>query len=209
MTVCRAAAVALLLAWSASAAPAQSVDPNIGRSIVEEMSLLRTSPAQYAAILEQTLQYYVGNQLRRPGQIAIVTNEGAAAVREAINVLRAQSPLGALAYSEGLSRAAADHARDQGPTGRTGHTGQDGSTMGARISRYGRWGGSIAENIDYGAATARDVVISLVVDDGVSSRGHRTNILNPATRLAGAACGPHQVYRIMCVIDYAGEFTPN
>ena len=104
---------------------------------------------------------------------------------------------------------AADHVRDQGPSGATGHTGSDGSTMSARIERHGQWGGGISENIDYGSADAREVVISLVVDDGVSSRGHRRNLLDPAIRFAGAACGPHQRYRTMCVMDHAGSFAPN
>jgi uncharacterized protein YkwD len=186
----------------------QQPDPQ-GRAIVDEINRLRTDPAGYAAILEQILPLYAGNDLQRPGQITIRTNEGAAGVREAIAALRAQAPLGPLGYSEGLTRAAADLVRDQGPSGATGHVGSDGSTMSARIERYGQWGGGISENIDYGSTTAREVVTSLVVDDGVSSRGHRRNLLDPAIRFAGAACGPHQRYQTMCVMDHAGSFTPS
>jgi hypothetical protein len=50
------------------------------------------------------------------------------------------------------------------------------------------------------------VVVSLLVDDGVHGRGHRHNLLDPAIRFAGAACGPHQRYRTMCVMDHAGSF---
>jgi uncharacterized protein YkwD len=87
-----------------------------------------------------------------------------------------------------------------------GHTGADGSTVDQRLRRHGRWLESAAENIDYGSDSARDVVISLIVDDGVAGRGHRTNIFNPALRVLGAACGPHPRYRQLCVIDYAGGF---
>jgi hypothetical protein len=78
--------------------------------------------------------------------------------------------------------------------------------MSTRISRYGTWNGSAAENISYGSDTPRDVVISLLVDDGVPSRGHRTNILAAGSRFAGVGCGRHTQYGTMCVIDYAGGY---
>lgn len=74
------------------------------------------------------------------------------------------------------------------------------------MSRYGQWRVSAAENIDYGSSEARQVVISLIVDDGVAGRGHRKNIFDASFRVVGAACGPHQRYRQVCVIDYAGGF---
>lgn len=58
----------------------------------------------------------------------------------------------------------------------------------------------------YGSANPMKVVIDLIVDDGVPSRGHRTNIFQPRLRVMGGACGPHRRYRIMCTIDYAGGF---
>jgi hypothetical protein len=41
----------------------------------------------------------------------------------------------------------------------------------------------------------------LIVDDGVADRGHRSIVFSGELRYAGAACGPHPVYRTMCVID--------
>jgi len=178
-----------------------------GRALVAEMNLLRTTPAAYITILEQTLPLYDGNDLTRPGRITLRTNEGPAAVREAIAALRFQAPLAPLTWSDGLARAAADMVASQGPTGATGHVGADGSSMNSRIERQGQWSGSISENIDYASISAREVIVSLLVDDGVSGRGHRRNLLDPTIRFAGAACGPHLSYRTMCVMDHAGSFT--
>jgi uncharacterized protein YkwD len=46
-------------------------------------------------------------------------------------------------------------------------------------------------------------VIGLLVDDGVASRGHRQNLLNPVFKYAGVGCGRHATYKEMCVIDLA------
>lgn len=179
------------------------------RALLAEHNAARTDPSGYAAHLEAMLPYFNGTVLRRPGSnVGIQTNEGPNAVREAIRALRQQQPQPALRWSKGLWRAARDHAKDQGPRGATGHDGSDGSSMDTRIRRYGSWSGTAAENIDYGSANARDVLISLIVDDGVPSRGHRRNIYNPNIRVMGGACGPHTRYRVMCVLDYAGGFQP-
>jgi uncharacterized protein YkwD len=106
-----------------------------------------------------------------------------------------------------MSAAAADHVRDQGPRGGLGHAGTDRSAPATRVRRYGRWFGVVSENIQYGrAASARDVVADLLIDDGVPDRGHRRNIFDSAIRVAGAACGPHAMYAQMCVIVHAGDF---
>ena len=74
------------------------------------------------------------------------------------------------------------------------------------MNRHGTWGVLWGENISYGKAIPREVVISLIIDDGLRNRKHRKNIFNPAFNYAGAAFGPHARYRIVCSIDFAGGF---
>lgn len=50
----------------------------------------------------------------------------------------------------------------------------------------------------------RDVIESLLVDDGVPGRGHRHNIYQASAKLVGIACGPHPQYEAMCVIVQTG-----
>jgi uncharacterized protein YkwD len=204
----RATWIALGLVAAARVAPAQSASAvtALEAAIIAETNAARTDPAGYARHLEALLPYYEGRLLRLPGRTALRTEEGAAAVREAIAALRATPPLRALTLSPGLARAARDHAEDLGPRGALGHEGRDGSRMQDRVSRYGGWDRSLSENITYGSETARDVVVDLLIDDGVAGRGHRRNILNPESRYGGAGCAPHTRYRLVCVIDYAGEF---
>ena len=104
-----------------------------------------------------------------------------------------------------MSRAAADHFAEQ-VEGQLGHNGNDRSSRGDRISRYGTWSATWGENISYGQKTARGIVLTLIIDDGVRSRGHRKNIFNSKFNYAGAAFGPHTRYRTVCSIDFAGGY---
>jgi uncharacterized protein YkwD len=139
--------------------------------------------------------------------MTIMTHEGRSAVNEAIRFLKNQKSLPPLTPSAGMSKAAADLVQMQETTTLTGHIGRDGSKFTDRISRYGTWGGSCSENIDYGNNTARKIVMALIVDDGVSNRGHRKSIFNPKFLRVGVACGQHQTYGYMCVIEYAVSYT--
>ncbi len=196
--------MALVLMSSADGADATSPYlTDLESEVVEEMNLARSEPGRYAQFLEERRQYYRGRRFERPGQVAIITNEGVSAVDEAIDFLRRAKPVGALRPSKGMSTAAKDHVRDQGPSGGTGHRGNDGSQMSDRVKHYGRWTGKIGENISYGRSDARDVVIQLIVDDGIRTRGHRRNMFDPEFRVVGVACGEHVAYRAMCVMTFA------
>ena len=47
------------------------------------------------------------------------------------------------------------------------------------------------ENIDYGGKEPVEVILALATDDGVPSRGHRTNLFNPAFAKVGIFTGDH------------------
>ncbi len=109
---------------------------------------------------------------------------------------------------EGLVKSARDHAVDIGEKGIVGHKGSKDETMSDRIDRYGEWNGKIGENIDFGSNDAVEILLSLLIDDGVPSRGHRKNIFNPDYKLIGIASHPHVQEKICCVMDFASFYTP-
>jgi uncharacterized protein YkwD len=198
LTVCLAAL--LLLAGALPALCASQLE----LAVLQEMNAARTGPQAYAAHLQRHRALFEGKRYRPPGATYFVrTQEGTAAVDEAIVFLKRQCPLPPLAWSEGLARSAAELAREQAQSGETGH-GRGKLGMEGRVGRQVKWTGSIGENIAYGPNEGRDVVLQLIVDDGVPGRGHRTHIFSPDFRLAGVACGPHQKLRTVCVIDFAG-----
>ncbi len=100
-------------------------------------------------------------------------------VREAIDTLLSTPPLGDLSPSGELQQAALDHAEDSELNDLIGHQGSDGSKTSDRIKKYGNWNKQMGENIRYGNDNAREIIVGMLVDDGVPTRGHRKNLLNP------------------------------
>jgi uncharacterized protein YkwD len=199
----------LALGLVAPDAPAESRPAGseaIGADVVSEMNLARQNPAAYATILEKLRGSFQGDIFTLPGGTKYRTREGVGAIDEAIRFLRHSRPGVPLAWSSGISLAAAAHVADQA-TGSLGHAGSDQSSPAERMNRFGAWSGYWGENISYGKANARDIVIALIIDDGQRGRKHRKNIFNPVFHFAGSAFGPHARYRSVCSIDFAAGYT--
>jgi uncharacterized protein YkwD len=173
--------------------------------VFAEIVALRTSPRAYAAKLRSYRKRFEGKVVKVEGRPDLKTHEGVSAVDDAIEDLEKVRSLPSLELSPGLSRAARDHARDLSRTGRVSHQGSDGSRPDQRIDRHGRWDGTVGENLTFANVPADEVVILLLIDDGVRDRGHRRALLKPAFRAVGVACAPHR-YGKVCVMDFAVRF---
>lgn len=175
------------------------------KEVIYEINLFRSNPAEYAEkYIAPLAGYYDHKILHYPGDKSIRTIEGAGALKECLRELKRASSRPLLFPDRALTQAAEDHQRDQQKSGRTGHTGTDRSDLRQRIERYGEWQTRIGENIAYGNTSARQIVVFLLIDDGVKNRGHRATLLNPDFNVVGVACGLHPVYETMCVLDFAG-----
>jgi uncharacterized protein YkwD len=179
----------------------------VEKDVIMEMNKVRENPKKYAELyIRPTLKYYNGKNYAEPGQITIVTQDGAAAVNACIAALSQSTSAGVLRAEKGIWLAAKDHAIDQSKTGRTGHDGSDGSDPFKRMERYGGGYDTAGENCAYGPNTGRDIVVQFLVDDGVPSRGHRKNIMNAAFTQTGVSVQTHPGFRYCCVIDYANGY---
>lgn len=189
------------------ATPADA-SPALERDIVAEINRARGDPLGYAAGLVGYRGYFSGKIVRYPGGLphGLRTAEGVAAVDEAITVLRRQRALAPVAPASLLARAARDHVEEQGPRGVTGHASANGDRVRQRLVKRGG-GDYVAEVITYGPPSAVEVVRQLIVDDAVPARGHRRTLYDPQWTHAGAACGPHKRYSVMCVVTFARTAT--
>lgn len=181
--------------------------PQAEQELLTEINQARANPGTYATYLENLKPFFKGHEYRATGRPALITQEGWAAVEDAIKFLRATKPLGPLSASTGLNLAAQAHLKDQSGSGSTGHTGSNRSLIEQRVKPFGTWQGAIGENLAYGNESARERVLTWLIDDGFASRGHRTRLLSTDYKVAGLACGTHPQYVAMCCLTLAGGFT--
>ena len=176
------------------------------REVILELNKVRSNPKRYAEMyIEELLTAFSGKLYTFPGQEPIKSQEGIQPLMECIQVLTNTAPLPILNPAEGLTKASRMLVNDQ-QFGGIGHITRNGSTPQKRIEKYGDWDICSAEDITYGNSEARQIVIALLIDDGVPDRAHRKNVLNPCSHFAGVASGKHPSYKTMCVIDYAGNY---
>jgi len=106
------------------------------------------------------------------------------AITTLINDLKKLKPLSVLKPDSGIYNAAKKHANDQNEHEWTlMHTGSDGSAPWDRILSFSPTMSFGNENIAGNSkkiVTARDIVIQLLIDDGIPGYGHRYNLLNPS-----------------------------
>jgi len=189
-----------------TAADAEFLD-DLEKDVVLHLNMARTDPARYTRdFIEPRIEYFSGVMYREVEGLSLITREGVGAVEECVSDMEDTDPMKPLLPSADISLAALDHALDLSLTGEMGHIGSDGSSLSIRLERYGQWLISIGEVISYGPITGREIVIGLLIDDGVPDRGHRTVVLNPNFTLVGIAVEEHPAYGNICVIDFAVDF---
>ena len=173
-------------------------------NVVAEINRCRTNPAEYAeTALREFLACYTNEFTYRSPHGVIRTKEGRQLVEATIEELREAEPVPPLTPDSELTDAARFHCNDQGPDGLIGHDSSDGANSFERVRRFAPKHHMWCENLAYGLCVAEAIVASLVVDDGVPSRGHRKNIMRKELRHIGVAIGGHSKYAFMCTIDFS------
>lgn len=157
--------------------------PNLSKEeieMIQEVNFARAYPMVYADIAGA----HMAKHSKRFGGLG---KEELYATNELINYLREMKPVSILKHKDCLQEAAQKHSSDLLKRGHSGHIGSDGSNSWDRIQKTcGKSGGN--ENIS--SSTNSDVrfaIVSLLVDSGISMRGHRHNMLNKKWNYIGVA----------------------
>ena len=165
------------------------------QDLLSEINKARAQPEVYAGYLEKLKPLFKGKVYTPEGMAAgLETQEGWDAVEDAIKFLKATKPVPPLNGSEGLRLAAVSHVKEQSASGATGHAGADKMLIEERVKSYGAWQGDIGENLSYGNESARERLLTWLIDDGVKSRGHRRRVMSQDYKVAGPLCDSGDVY---------------
>jgi uncharacterized protein YkwD len=176
------------------------------QDLLNEINQARAHPGTYASYLEGLKPLFKGKVYTRAGQPGLTTEEAGARWKTRSLSFAPPNHRGPLTVAQGLSLAALTHCKDQGQTGNTGHKGADSTFIEERVKPFGTWQGGIGENISYGRDSARERLLTWLIDDGFPSRGHRMRVMSENYRVTGVSCGPHPEFGMMCVLELAGGF---
>jgi uncharacterized protein YkwD len=181
--------IVILLLFISATGYAQSRE----EEVLKILNAVRTDPQDF--IKTQLTPYLKENNL---------TNNRY--VKSLVSDLKKTKKMNALKMSTALSDVAKLHALDMGRLGKIGHSSSDGTSFADRVRTKAKAGGMIAENCDYGHDSALDIVMALLIDDGIESLGHRKNILESKYQWVGIAIEDHKTYRVNTVMDFAERF---
>jgi len=181
----------------------------IDRAVFKLHNDLRENPKMLLPDLEEMTKQFDGMLMKREGKVTLRTKEGVDAVKELIEYLKKQTSINPLKWVDHIQKAAIDHVNDIGPKGLIQHDSSDNkSGVKERMRKYGNVVSCYGENISFHCDEAKEVMIQLLVDDGVPNRGHRENIFNSEFHCMACYSGEHKDFDNMTVIDYAGAFVP-
>ena len=175
-------------------------------AVVEEINQARNDPQKFVTYLEEYRKYMKDNVLSLPNKTKLMTIEGMAAIDDAINDLKKMQKGYSFEVSNGLSKVARQQVADLQENVSLRHFGKDGSGLEKRLMKVGFAGNAASENISYRVDTAREVLLNMIIDDGVKSRSHRKNVFSQTFKLFGIACGTASDKTTVCVAEFADAF---
>ena len=173
--------------------------------LLKEHNKIRNSPSSYIPILTKTKKLFrKNNVLHFYKEMPFKTYEGLETIDEAINFLSTQKPLKSFILSSELIKSSKDIANELGTNGIVNHS----KNLPQYIEKYCEWGGMLCENIDFGTKQAENIMIKLLLNDGIKERFQRLNIFKPELKYIGISQNSHIKYGICTVIHYAMNITP-
>ena len=119
--------------------------------------------------------------------------------RSLIKDLKKQDALTPLTIDSSLQEMAKDFAVKSGNRGQFGH-----NKYNQRYDKYGSHLNYDGENIQYGVEDPTEIVLDLLIDEGVRSLGHRKNILSSDFSVIGIGFAPHKQINYNTVMAFGG-----
>jgi hypothetical protein len=108
--------------------------------------------------------------------------------------LLSMSPLRAITFNSEMYQLAKCFSNEKARLGTTGH------------NRVNCTSGYSGECCSYGYSSGRRIILQLLIDDGVSSLGHREICLSTNYNSLGASINTHKSNSNCCVLDFTGRY---
>jgi len=175
------------LKWSNNSSD-KNYHSEFDKEIVFLTNLVRVNPKQF--LKDILLPYYKENDIKINSYSGSLKTDLAKA-----------TPVLPLFTSKALSGCAMYMAEAMGKGGATGHVTPAGESLSDRGKKY-KLPRYMGENCSYAKETLLGVLMQLLIDDGVSSLGHRLNILKKEYANIGVATAKHTSYGTNTVMDF-------
>ena len=179
------------------------------RQVFDALNKVRTTPKDYKSFITTNYKDKTTNNIH--SEWNLLFNEATPGVFDgAISYLESATAVGKLEIDLGLTVTAYKHAKYQAVTLKgISHTGEGGSSFDKRSSEFAEssnFGG--AENVLASSVSQKNgeyYVIDFIIDDGVGSRGHRTNIMNGNYVYTGVGLSTDDKGKQYCTIVFADK----
>lgn len=165
---------------------------NKEQEVIYYINLARVHPAKFSKLI---LQPYLEKH----------PNYSKKYTKSLLRLLQKRTSIKTLKPEKDLYSFAFKHAYSTGKAGKVGHRSTRGKSFKKRSKNLTQKYKSVGENIHYGSDDALEIVIDLLIDDGIRDLGHRQNILDPQFKYASVSIQNHKKFKFNCVIDFASE----
>lgn len=157
------------------------------KKIIFYMNLARINPKKFDSSILKT---YLNDE----------NIENSNAIKSLHEDLKSLKPLEEFYVDEELQVLAVNYATSSGAKGQVGHF-----QFNQRFIKVLKQGKYCGENCQYGYNSAINIVMDLLIDEGIEDYGHRKNILNTKFKLVGVAIRPHKKYNDCTVIEFSSQ----
>jgi len=183
---------------------------NLDSLLINEINILRTNPKSYIPLIEQYIAFQESRlKSIKSGNLKVesisgtmnnsnnmechkkltdedVINRNITSAKEAIIVLTNLKPLNPLEYNKEMDIITDSQGKYLESINKVGHYGPNGNTVGDRFnnSKYR----NVSENVgslntfSYNTKDFKPMILGMIIDSGVETRGHRNNLLNEQSK---------------------------
>lgn len=166
---------------TAAYAPYMSSDE---KEIIYILNLIRTDPVLFSKTVLKKYPVLSGKEYLLTDEFYYIS---------LVKTLNKMQPLNLLVPDKACFESAQCHATSSGAAGYAGH-----KRINGNCEKKKTYNG---ECCDYGNSDPLEIVLSLLIDEGVPSLGHRNLILNSYHKV-GVSIKPHKKYGTNAVIDF-------